>query len=596
MPDDSAANSRLVIFFRRLLVKASAGVGRLGLDVAGSTIFMGAWPLLKAAIEPVITLIEDELNERITDSAEAAERGAQALAGNEQLQALLRDGLLRQLAQVDETTRQTDANVQALMALVAGVEERLRDVDGRLVDLEALWTGVVDGEGVRLSEESVRRVADAVRGELVRDARVVELATAGAGGVPAPERPLWLPLSLVDRQVARINARAVELVQAAEPERALDELEDGSLLLGELLRQTPSSPRLRLLAGYLRKTAAQARQAAGDDVRAREELERAAELFQMVVEEQGAQDGEDLAQAINGLGALLAERGRHGEALALHRQAAELAPDYIHAWHDVLAAHVNRMHAGQPVDVDEMQAALERIQDLGGGTVPGIGRGDIERLRAAVERATRAAAAGLPPCPTADRVLELTERLDGDVQGAKRVDLLLERAARYQALGRVDAATADLDAVLAIDDRRARAWIARALIAIAQGRPEAAVADLDRAVALEPDDANQRLARAWARREADDPDGALADADEAARLDPGSAATQLERARALADLLRFDEALAAVDRALALSPDSHEARALRAVTAFAANRLDEALADVEAALAAGTESRLLALR
>ena len=121
MPDDSPANARLVSVFKRLLVKASGGVARVGLEVAGSTIFMGAWPLVKAAVEPVIALIEGELEERITDSPDAAERGASVLAGSEQLQALLRDGLVRQLAQVDETTRRTDENVQRVMTLVAGV-------------------------------------------------------------------------------------------------------------------------------------------------------------------------------------------------------------------------------------------------------------------------------------------------------------------------------------------------------------------------------------------------------------------------------------------------------------------------------------------
>jgi tetratricopeptide (TPR) repeat protein len=623
MADDKAANARLATVFKRLLVKASGGVARVGLDVAGSTIFMGAWPLVKAAVEPVIALIEGELEERITDSPAAAERGAEVLAGSEQLQALLRDGLVRQLAQVDETTRRTDANVQTVMTLVAGVEDRLRDIDGRLVGIEELTSRVVDGEGVRLSSESIRQVADAVREELARGARVVELATGSPGGVAAPGRPLWLPFPLVDRQVARINARAVELVEAAEPARALDELEDGMLLLGELLRQTPSSPRLRLHAGYLRKTTALAREAAGDPGGAREELERAAELFQLVADEEG---GEGLAEAINGLGSSLAGLGRYAEALPLHRRAAALAPTYVYAWHDVLAAHINLMSGGQPVDVEEMRTALEQIEQLGGGAIPGIGRGHLELLRAGVERATQAAAAGLPPGPTADRVLELSDRLAGDVEGAERADLLLERASRYAVLGRSDAAVADLDGVIAIDDRRARALTARAAIRVQQGRPEAALADLDRAVALEygdpdtppPKERAQRevgdaeagmlgahrkaggadtlLLRARARREAGEPDGALSDAVEAARLDPGSAAAELERGRALGVLGRFDEALAALDRALALSPGALEARAVRAATACAAGRLDEALDDVDAALAAGAEPGLLALR
>jgi tetratricopeptide (TPR) repeat protein len=596
MSHSSEGGKGLVTFFRRLTVKAAGGVGRFGLEVVGSSVFMGAWPVIKAALDPVIALIEDKLDERIDASPEAAERGAQLLAADEQLQALLHDALASQLSMLDTATRESNRGVQALMVMVGGVEERLDDIEGHLVDLGALLEAAFEGGGVRLSEPSVARIAEAFRHELARAARVVALATGAAEGVAPPERQLWLPVDLVDRQVARIIARAGELLQAREPARALDELGDGTLLLSELLRKTPSSTRLQLLGGYLRGKRAEAWQQAGDRVLARTELEAAVELFQMVLDQPGETvTSQELAEAANGLGGVFATLSEHEHALPLHRQATMLAPDYIYAWHDVLGAYINLMQLGRSVDVAEMRLALERVEGLGGGRHPAIGEGHLALLRKYVERAERAEAAGLPPGPDAERILQLTAEL-ASADDESQLRLLQDRAGHHLRMGRFDQACADAETVLDIDDRSVPALRIRAFVRLKRGDAGSALDDLNRLVALGPADSATRCLRAQARRERGDPEAALADANEAVRLDPESPLAHLERAHALASLDRADEAVAAADRALVLDPSRTEARAIRALVNAAADRLEVALADLDAALEGGAAPDLLAMR
>ena len=69
---------------------------------------------------------------------------------------------------------------------------------------------------------------------------------------------------LLARQVARLQVRAVELVEAGAPDRVLDVLKQGLVLVAALLNEAPTDLSLRVQLGFLYKAMAQVFDAMGD--------------------------------------------------------------------------------------------------------------------------------------------------------------------------------------------------------------------------------------------------------------------------------------------------------------------------------------------
>lgn len=198
---------------------------------------------------------------------------------------------------------------------------------------------------------------------------------------------------LLRRQVHRLQIRAVELVQAGEVDRALEELAEGYELIMELLRRTPSDARLDAQLGYLYKTIAQALDAAGDP-HANEYLDLAANVFTGLQTRADAHSlpADRVAEAINGLGNIFHQRKDFEKAIRNYEAAVRIAPDYAYAWHDLFAALLDRANSGGKIDVPKMQHALERVKQIGAGQ-PGLGAAQIALLeRALVQTQVREAA------------------------------------------------------------------------------------------------------------------------------------------------------------------------------------------------------------
>jgi tetratricopeptide (TPR) repeat protein len=172
--------------------------------------------------------------------------------------------------------------------------------------------------------------------------------------------------------LARLQIRAVELIQENKLDRALDELNEGfyfSMLLGELV---PRDLRIDLQLAYIYKDFARALLEAGDAARADRYSDLAFSTFDRVVHEADHYNASasDLASAINGIANVYYQSGDLEKAIQYYHRAISLVPDYAYAWHDLFAAHDMRARAGN-VNLPAMEEALAKVRETGFG-LPGL--------------------------------------------------------------------------------------------------------------------------------------------------------------------------------------------------------------------------------
>jgi len=236
-------------------------------------------------------------------------------------------------------------------------------------------------DGITIGDEYFDRDSEVLLARLDRALSEAPTAVAAADGTTYRQQRA---MELLKRLVARLQVRAVELVQIDEVERARDELADGFDVIMQLLEWSPGDAPLDLQLGYLCKTQAQVQDAAGQRSEADRSLELALAMFNRVGQKAGDGDVAEKAGAFNGLGNVYFARGDLDAAESSYRRALELAPDYSYAWHDLLLVHLRRAEAGR-VDLAQMESALERVRSTGAG-LPGLGVADLARLDAAVNR------------------------------------------------------------------------------------------------------------------------------------------------------------------------------------------------------------------
>ncbi|GLC26467.1 tetratricopeptide repeat protein [Roseisolibacter agri] len=161
------------------------------------------------------------------------------------------------------------------------------------------------------------------------------------------------------------------------------------------------------------------------------------------------------------------------------------------------------------------------------------------------------------------REAELRARVRQD--GAD-LDARRELARLLSALGRHDAARAELDALVALAPDAPGVHVERARAEQAAGDVDAAAAALERARALAPASATIRALLAHVTYHAGDPAAALSHVEDALRLGPDDADAHLLHGFLLGELGRPDEGLAARARAVALNPALGRADANLALT------------------------------
>ncbi|HJZ55084.1 MAG TPA: protein kinase, partial [Gemmataceae bacterium] len=146
----------------------------------------------------------------------------------------------------------------------------------------------------------------------------------------------------------------------------------------------------------------------------------------------------------------------------------------------------------------------------------------------------------------------------------------------------------DLTRVLDTGAAQVRIYLKRSNVRKWRGDKAGEKADRDAGLALAPADEWDWIARAEHRE--DNPKGALADVEEALKLNPFSMDGLQMKAHLLSELDRPAEALAVLDRAVRFYPDSAPARAGRGVLLARLGKRDAALRDAQDALLLDTKA------
>lgn len=147
------------------------------------------------------------------------------------------------------------------------------------------------------------------------------------------------------------------------------------------------------------------------------------------------------------------------------------------------------------------------------------------------------------------------EALDGEIDDASRVAVLVRRAGVRFRGGQSDAAIADIGQAITLAPDNATAWRARGMMRNARFEYALAVADLDKALELAPGDVGALRHRAHAHAALGKHALAVADLDAALAGQPDIANDLYDRGLSHAALRQFDSAAADFNRAIALAPD-----------------------------------------
>lgn len=355
-----------------IFAKVVFGAAEASLDIAGVSLLPGAWPILKGAIEPVLDRLKERLGgEDITSSREQAQAAVKEFDNDPHLQEMLRSKLLEALDTVVNNQQAINSDVQKLMLIVTGDQKLLVELVGRVERIEQQIE-----KGVNLSDEAVDKLTRAVSNQAESSRRIRAIALREMGPVA----------ELVGRQVNRLQARAVELVDERQLDRANDELREGLLLVSALLSEAPTDINLQMQLAMIYKTIAQVFQAVGNIQEADNYIDRAETVFRYVkdVVPGDQKSALDAANAIHGMGNMKQMRDEYESAIENYKMATNLYPNHCYAWHDMFLCYYELARRGQ-VNLNAMHYALEKAKATGEG-VPGLGAQHFAKLEEIVSQ------------------------------------------------------------------------------------------------------------------------------------------------------------------------------------------------------------------
>jgi tetratricopeptide (TPR) repeat protein len=175
-----------------------------------------------------------------------------------------------------------------------------------------------------------------------------------------------------------LEVQAVESLERGDPAAARQTLDEGWDLLIAARGKGQPGPEFDVHLGYLYKASAQTFEAAGDSDQAQHHIGLAANLFSGVIQQgqAGTARVDDFASAVNGMGNVHAFRGEVDQAIADHRRAVAIAPNYAYAWHDLALQYVDLARHGR-FDHEGMREAVAGLRTTG-MNVEGLGPEPIE--------------------------------------------------------------------------------------------------------------------------------------------------------------------------------------------------------------------------
>jgi len=224
---------------RQILLRAAES----SLDIAGTALLPGAWPILKGALSPVLERLEQRLGgQDVTSSPDLAREAAEMFEADRHLQEILRSALVVKLDDLAKSQHQVNADVRTLMVIASDQETKLGDIADGVAGIKAHLEA-----GVNLSDEAVEKVITRIsqQAESSRGVRAIALRATG----PVAD--------VLERQLQRLQVRADERIREGAADRALDELQEGLPLVALLLNEAPTDLTARLQLGFIYKTYAQ---------------------------------------------------------------------------------------------------------------------------------------------------------------------------------------------------------------------------------------------------------------------------------------------------------------------------------------------------
>jgi tetratricopeptide (TPR) repeat protein len=353
----------VALLFQRVVI----GAAESSLDVAGSALLPGAWPIVKGALTPVLDRLKQRFGgQDLTASKQLATEAASAFERDEHLQELFRTNLLAALEPVVRGQGEIGQDVQKLMLIALGNTRALEDLLGGVKRIEEVLAG-----GVSLKPDDVEKLAATVARYVKTNDQTRAIAQQEMGELAG---------GLIKRQASRIEVRAVELIRDHKLDRAADEVQEGLLLVSVLLNEAPSDTSVKVLLGYFYKAMAQILTETDSEIEANLYLDRASEVFELVKDVIPADKKtiDDVASAINGLGNVYYGRGDFDKAIENYRVATTLVPTYAYAWHDMFGAYVELARSGK-INLKEMRHALQKAKETGQG-IPGLDASYIAQL------------------------------------------------------------------------------------------------------------------------------------------------------------------------------------------------------------------------
>jgi tetratricopeptide (TPR) repeat protein len=408
-------------------------------------------------------------------------------------------------------------------------------------------------------------------------------------GVPAVAQPAAArnneqrASTLLQRQIHRLQVRAVELIQDRKLDRAEEELAEGSDLLMALLDLLPGEINLDAQLGFLFKTVAQNFHAANQGAQAERYAELALSAFERVKADPEA-SREDLASAHNGVANIHSIRGELDEAIEAHHAALDLVPEYAIAWHDLFAVHEALAGRGN-IDVDAMRHAFERMKETEASS-PGLGQARVADFEARLRHWEQVAEAS--PHFRAGAEERLTEEI---LRGRDDAEIYYQRARARAVKGNNAGAIEDYTRAIEKGDRRPVVHLERGGLQLFHGDP--AVAEADFSVVIEQGgegaQAQVHYLRALSRFDQQALDGA--EADFTAAIDQGLDQLDVYQRRGLVRLLKNDHPGAEADftRSIELGGNDADTYFGRGTVRAHQGKTQEAEEDFLAAIARGRD-------
>lgn len=273
-------------------------------------------------------------------------------------------------------------------------------------------------------------------------------------------------------------------------------------------------------------------------------------------------DAKAVEQALSGA-IKLHRAGQLDEAVALYRQALEMAPENPVTLTLIGTAYLQRKNYDE--GLRWINASLEQAPDQPIAL--------NSRAAALIEQRRHAEAL---------HDLDKAIALKPDFAAAHN-----NRGNALKALGLRDEALASYDKAIAADANFTMALINAGALLTEMNAPEAALLRLDQAVARAPASVEAHVNRAAALLKAMRFEDALAASERALALDPNHPLAHNNRAIALRDLDRIDEALAEFAKAITGAPQNAQMHNFHGALLERSERYDEALASYDAAMALG---------